>query len=336
MLNEGDKKVKCNFATMVKTNRTMQDAMNEDRKLEMAARAAWLSYVAGRTQDEIATEMGVSRQTAQRLIAQAMAAGLVKVRINHPLAQSLDLAAQMKARFGLHRVEVAPGFAGMKGVAIAVAELVETQLSRPTPLTLAIGTGRHLRAAVAQMSRIDCPQHRIVSLTGNIAPDGSAAYYNVLFSLSEIVTARSFPLLVPVIAASVEEREALHRQPGNIRVMQMARAADIALIGLGSLGPDAPIAKDGFLSDAEVEELRARGGVGEILGRAFDRDGTFLSGDARVASAALPPIDKAEIIAVAAGPEKVAAIAGAIRGRHINGLVTDETTARALLVQDRP
>ncbi|HEY0212551.1 MAG TPA: sugar-binding transcriptional regulator [Paenirhodobacter sp.] len=305
--------------------------MKDDKKLEQAARAAWLSYVAGRTQDEIAQEMGVSRQTAQRLVAQAMTAGLVKVRIDHPLAQCLDLAQQVRDRFGLRRVEVSPALAGMRGVAMAVADLIETQLSRRDPITLAIGTGRHLRAGVAQMSRLDCPQHRIVSLTGNIAPDGSAAYYNVLFSLSELVTARSFPLMVPVIATTAEEREAIHRQPGNIRVMQMARTADIALIGLGSMGPDAPIAKDGFLTAAEVMDRRAQGAVGELLGNAYDIHGQFLPGNERVASARLPPINQALIIAAASGAEKIDGIIGALHGRLINGLITDETTAKALL-----
>lgn len=75
-------------------------------RLDQAARAAWLSWVAGMTQDEIARELGVSRQTAQRLVAQAMAAGIVKVRIDHPLAECLDLGAALKDRCGMQLAEV--------------------------------------------------------------------------------------------------------------------------------------------------------------------------------------------------------------------------------------
>jgi hypothetical protein len=32
-----------------------------EQRLDQAARAAWLSYVGGRTQDEIASQLGVSR-----------------------------------------------------------------------------------------------------------------------------------------------------------------------------------------------------------------------------------------------------------------------------------
>lgn len=304
-------------------------------RLDQAARAAWLSWVAGMTQDEIARELGVSRQTAQRLVAQAMAAGIVKVRIDHPLAECLDLGAALKDRFGLQLAEVAPAAGAAAGVAMQLAALLETLLARPEPKTLALGTGRTLRAAVAQIGRVDCPQHRVVSLTGTIAPDGSAAYYNALFSLSEKVTAPAFPLIVPVIAASAEERAALHRQPGNRRVMAMAAAADAAVIGLGDLGPEAPLRVDGFLTAAEIARLVAAGAVGEILGHAFDIQGRMLPRDDRVASAPLPPADRALIVAAVHGPAKRAATLGALRGGLVNGVVCDQDLAAWLLRQGR-
>ena len=49
----------------------------EPTLMDEAARAGWLYYVAGMTQDQIATELGVSRQRAQRLVSKAMAEGLV-------------------------------------------------------------------------------------------------------------------------------------------------------------------------------------------------------------------------------------------------------------------
>ncbi|MDZ7927118.1 MAG: MarR family transcriptional regulator [Agrobacterium sp.] len=47
-------------------------------RLDDAARAGWLYYVAGRTQDEIAAAMGISRQSAQRLVSLSVAEGLVQ------------------------------------------------------------------------------------------------------------------------------------------------------------------------------------------------------------------------------------------------------------------
>jgi DNA-binding transcriptional regulator LsrR (DeoR family) len=57
----------------------------QTNKLDLAARAAWLYYASGNTQEEIAAKLNLSRPGAQRLIALAMEEGIVKVRINHPI-----------------------------------------------------------------------------------------------------------------------------------------------------------------------------------------------------------------------------------------------------------
>src|SRR3954468_16406828 len=59
-----------------------------ERKLDLAARAAWLYYVAGNTQDEVAEKLSLSRQAAQRLGA-ARAGGPVGV-VAPPSAKKLS------------------------------------------------------------------------------------------------------------------------------------------------------------------------------------------------------------------------------------------------------
>ncbi|QFQ89615.1 sugar-binding transcriptional regulator (plasmid) [Paracoccus kondratievae] len=307
--------------------------VNQGRKLEQAAKAAWLSYVAGKTQDEIAGIMGVSRQTAQRLVAQAMAEGIVKIRIDHPFAHCMDIAAGLQHKWGLEFCQITPSDAPEAGVALMVADTIEQWLRRAEPLTMAIGTGRTLRSAIAQLPHIDCPQHRIVSLTGNIAPDGSTAYYNVLFTLSDLVSARSFPLPLPVIAPSMSERQAVNSQPSIRRLIQMSSEAAVAFVGIGTVGENAPLMLDGFLTQPELDALVDAGAVGEITGWAYDTHGALVPGlsNDRVASAPIPPRETTLVIGAAHGSEKVPAIRGALRGGLISGLITDATTGAALL-----
>lgn len=306
---------------------------DEGQKLEQAARAAWLAHVAGKTQDEIAGIMGVSRQTAQRLVAQAMAEGLVKIRIDHPFARCLELARDMSARWGLRFCEIAPPDAPEAGVAHHLARTMERWLRRPEALTLAIGTGRTLRAGIAALPHIDCPQHRIVSLTGNIATDGSTAYYNVLFSLSELVTARSFPLPLSVLVPTAAERRAMMGQPGIQRVIAMSREAEVAFVGIGTMDDNAALMLDGFLTRPDLNEMIAAGAVGEITGWTYDAQGQLITGrgNERVASAPIPDRDRTLVIGAAYGPEKLPAIRGALQGQLIGGLITDAATAEALL-----
>jgi DNA-binding transcriptional regulator LsrR (DeoR family) len=306
-------------------------------RLDDAARAGWLYYIAGRTQDEIAGEMGISRQAAQRLVSLAVDQRLVRVWMDHPIARCLELGAALRTRYGLRQAEVVPaepgGEGGATGLGEAGAAEMQRWLRRPEPLVLAIGTGRTLKAAVDHLPPIVCPQHRIVSLTGAIAPDGSAAYYNVIFSMAETVQARHFPMPLPVFVASPEERDMLHGL-GLIRsTLALAAAADVAFVGVGEMDDRAPLYVDGFLTRDELYALRAAGAAGEVCGWLFDAEGRLLADTAnlRVASAPIPARDRATVVALAKGPRKTGALRAALRGGVVNAIITDEATAEALL-----
>lgn len=306
-------------------------------KLDDAARAGWLYYLAGNTQDQIAAKLGVSRQSAQRLVSLAVSEGLVKVRIDHPIANCLELASRLSTSFGLAFCEVAPSDPDSDSTVLGVSQIaayeMEKWLRRETPVIMAIGTGRTLKAAVEYLPPMDCPQHKIVSLTGNIAPDGSAAYYNVVFKMADIITSRSFPMPLPVIASSPAERETLHNQPMIRPTLDLASRADVCFVGIGDLGAEAPIYIDGFISKDELNELQKAGAIGEIVGWAFDAKGRFIEGitNDRVASAPIPERSGTLVIATAMGSAKLPAIEAALKGQLINGLITDERTAEKLL-----
>ena len=80
----------------------------QDRKLDLAARAAWLYYVAGRRQEEIAAQLNVSRQAVQRLVSLAVSEKLIKFRLDHPIAECMALGEELCTRFALHYCSVQP------------------------------------------------------------------------------------------------------------------------------------------------------------------------------------------------------------------------------------
>ncbi len=309
------------------------------RRLDDAARAGWLYYVAGNNQEEIAKKLNVSRQTAQRLVSLSVSEGLVKVRLDHPIGRCMELAEKLGQRYALDLVEVVPSDpeseSTVVGVAQAAAAEIERRLRAPEPIIMAIGTGRTLKAAIEQLTPMDAPQHKIVSLTGNIAPDGSASYYNVIFTMADTVKARMFPMPLPVIASSPEEREMLLRQPMVKETLALAAKADITFIGIGDLGPDAPLYLDGFITKDELKALQKAGAIGEIVGWAFDAQGKMIQGltNARVASAPMPPRESSLVVALAMGEKKLPGVIAALNRRLVNGLITDERTAAKLLAR---
>ncbi|WP_185983888.1 sugar-binding transcriptional regulator [Aureimonas mangrovi] len=319
--------------------RTRQD---EAARLDDAARAGWLYYVAGKTQDEIARTLDISRQSAQRLVSLSVSAGLVKVRIDHPIAACLDLAERLRERFDLKTVEVVPSDPGSPsttlGIALAGAGQMERRLRQVEPSIIAVGTGRTLKAAIEHLPAMDCPQHRIVSLTANITLDGSASIYNVIFSMADTIRAPHHPMPLPLVVSSPSERALLHEQKVIRRTLALAAEADVAFVGIGEIGPKAPLVKDGFVTTRECAELVSTGGAGEIVGWVFDAHGQVIdcAFNDRVSSAPLPSTRRTEVIAMAMGPAKTPAIRAALLGHLVNGLVTDEGTARRLLGTGSP
>jgi len=304
-------------------------------RLDDAARAGWLYYVARNTQDEIARKLGVSRQTAQRLVSLAITEGLIKVRLDHPIARCMELARDLTARHALIHCEIVPTDPDapdlLTGIGIAAAGEIERILSSPEPRILAMGTGRALRAAIDELPRMDCPQHRIVSLLGNMMQDGSATPYNATIRLAEKVGARQYPMPLPVLAGSAEDLAILHAQEPVRHTLDLCRRADMAFVGIGGLDGSAPLGKDGFVRPDEIRAMRRAGAVGEITGWAFDAEGRLIPDllGGRVASA--PLADRPPRICVALGPAKVPAIRAALTGSLIHGLISDEATAAALL-----
>lgn len=311
----------------------------EPTQNDEAARAGWLYYVGGLTQDQIATELGVSRQRAQRLVSRAMADGLIHVRLNHRIGACLDLEAALTDRFGLVRSRVAPtlGTGGdpVRAIAPTAAAELERYLKMPESQVIAFGTGRALRAMADQFTPTEARQHRIVSLLGNIAPDGSATLYDVISRIAEKLMVPYYPMPVPVISDTPEEREFfMHLRPVQ-SVFKLAQQADITFVGVGQMSEDAPLALDGFVSREILKDLQAQGAAGEIAGWVFDDQGIYLESprNALVGGVRVQASATQQVIAVAAGPTKVRAIRAALVGRIVNGLVTDEATAMAILNQ---
>jgi DNA-binding transcriptional regulator LsrR (DeoR family) len=306
-------------------------------RLDDAARAGWLYFVAGNTQDEIARKLAISRPTAQRLVSLCIAERLITFRLEHPIAACMELARRLTDRFGLQHCEVVPtdpeAASATVGIAEAAAGFIEAGLRSEKPVTVALGTGRSLRAAVDQIHPMKCPNHQLVSLVGNITPDGSASFYDVLSKLADLTQARHYPMPLPVVMRNREERDLLLALEPVRRVHQLAERADITVVGIGQIDAEAQMFLDGFISRDELIDLMRRGAIGEVASWSYDAEGNILNEglNARITSVRHQVPARGVKVGVATGPAKVASIRAALRGRILNGLITNETTAEALL-----
>jgi DNA-binding transcriptional regulator LsrR (DeoR family) len=306
-------------------------------RIETATRAAWLYFVAGNTQEEIARKLRISRPAAQRLITFAVSERLITFRVERRLAACMELSERLRERFALQYCEIVPtdpqNPQSLIGVAVSAANFVEQMLASSTPSILAIGSGRTLRAAVERMTPIEARQHTLVALVGNIVPDGSASFYDVLPRLADITKATHYPIPLPVLMETNEQREMFAALPLVRRVHALAAKADAALVGVGQMDLNCPQFEDGFISRAEVVELMKAGAVGEVTGWNFDKRGKILTNQVNSRLTSAPPERDSGrlVVGVAIGEAKVQAIFSAVIGKILTGVITDEATAKRLL-----
>jgi DNA-binding transcriptional regulator LsrR (DeoR family) len=317
--------------------RSARDVSSSDPEHSLAIRAVWLHYAGGLTQGAVAQRLGIPSVKAHRLIARAVADGVLKVSIDGDIVECLELERRLADRFGLDFCEVAPdlGESGLplRALGTAGASFLRREIEHGEHRVIGLGHGRTLAAAVQQLPRFDAKAVRFVSLLGGLTRNYSANPYDVMHRLARQTSAQAFVMPVPFFANSAGDRRVLLQQRGVREVFEMAEGAELKVAGIGTVDRDAQLVSCGMIEPDEIEEIAGSGGVGELLGHFFDAEGRVLETtlSARTLSVSLAEPKAGRLVAIAGGGEKVPAITAILRSNRLSGLVTDEATATAIL-----
>lgn len=308
-----------------------------DPETSLAVRAAWLHFVGGLTQAMVAKRLGIPSVKAHRLIARAVDAGLVKVTVDGPMVECIALEEALCRTFGLDLAEVAPDLGEddipLRALGVAGANFLRREIESGAHGVIGLGHGRTLAAAVGALPRFGAGPVRFVSLLGGLTRNYAANPHDVIHTLAAKTGAQSFVLPVPFFANSADDRAVLLAQPGVREIFDMSRNAALKIVGIGTADGGAQLVASGMIETQEIAEINAVGGVGEMLGHFFDARGRIVetSLTARLLAVGLDAPARARIVAIAGGAAKVAAIRSVLQSGRLRGLITDETTARALL-----
>lgn len=308
-----------------------------DHNSSLATRAAWLHYAGGLTQAQVAKRLGLTSLKAHRLIMKANQEGLVKVFIDGDVSECVELEQALAGAYGLGYCEVVPDFdqddLPLRALGIAGAGFLKLEIERGENKLIGVGHGRTLAASVEHMPRTFASDVRFVSLFGGLTRKFAANPHDVIYRLTERTGAQAYVMPVPFFANTVEDREVLLGQRGVGDVLDLARAADLMFVGIGTAEREASLVATGMIEHSEIDDVKRDGGVGELLGHFFDREGrpveTALS--ERMLGLGREELKGRRIVAIAGGKVKVGATRSILESRYLSGLITDESTARALV-----
>jgi DNA-binding transcriptional regulator LsrR (DeoR family) len=300
-------------------------------------RVSRLYYELGETQGRIAELLGVTRPQVSKLLKQARSEGIVEIRIHDRPDVESPAAGELRDRFGLREVHLAPGLAGPEDLTRRAVGRLAAHVLHGTVRdgrVIGIGDGAAISATADAMADSEAASPvaaTVVPLCGGYWLAGPAR--EPFRRIAEAVGAQAHGLLAPGLVDDAATKSALVRHAGIRSVLELWERLDVAAFGIGGRGWG-----EASLGPKLSRELEARGAVGEVLIAPFDLDGRFVARDAlRERTIAFDAADLPRVpttVAVATGTSKVAPILGALRAGLVNVLVTDVETAGAVVALD--
>lgn len=311
--------------------------MDEERQALLAQVSA-MYYEQDMTQDKIGKQLGMSRVKVYRLLKEARAEGIIQITIRWPTQRNTRLEAALVETFDLKEALV---LQTSRTAGSNLAPLGKLAAGYLEPLlqdspTLAISLGHAVYETIKAIHPNIQAQVQVVQALGSI-PQTMREYDSSMLVrlLAEKLGGDALYLTSPPMADTQEAAVMFRNQRDIEQVLLAASAADVALIGIGSLDPDtAGFVRAGFTSSEEMAQLLADGAVGEIAWRIYSQDGEPIpcASNHRVIGVSLAELKRIPTtIAIAQGQKKIPAILGALKAGVIDVLCTDDQTASGVL-----
>jgi DNA-binding transcriptional regulator LsrR (DeoR family) len=311
-------------------------------QLDLATRAAWMSFIGGYTQGEVAKRLGVSPVKAHRLIQMAQQQGLVKIFVEGEPARCVVIEEQLFKHFGLQSCLITPSehddgsddAASFNAVGAGAARFFYKLLQQlPKNACVGIGKGRSLSAMAEKLPRINRSDLTFASVSGSFTRKFSTNRLDVVQQLVERTGGEGYFMPVPYLARDDAEHDMLMAQPSVQFSLNLARNADLYTVGVGGFQTNHYLHSVGMVTDDDLEQLRQAGAVCDLIGSFYDIQGKLVDHPLNGHGLGIKAAEMAgkRVVAVAGGLGKELALLGALRSGLVTDLVVDESTAATII-----
>ena len=291
------------------------------------------------SQKEIAEKYGISRVTVSSYLKRSREEGIVDIRVNKKPSLAFSLQTELRSCLTMEKVIVCASDSDETRTRIVVGRAASDLLKSllRDQLTIGISYGTTLYETIHQLIvRKRFHGVQVVQLLGAMGSrDAMQDGFELARTLSAKVDGVYRIIQAPLVVQNEHLKEMLLNEPQIAEVMELARSADVALLGVSSNRPEiSGIVRAGFLSSEESAKLYDDGAVGNVCGMHFDVRGGILPLSLNARTIAIAPDELRAIplrVAVACGVRKAEAILGAIRAGFANALVTDTDAALTMI-----
>lgn len=308
--------------------------MSGDNQLEV--RAAWLYFMEGLTQAEIARRLGTTRLRINRIVVDARRNGLVSITLNSELASCVALEQELIRDFKLEAAVIVPTPADEAQVPVtlgrAAANFVSHFLEHNAIRGFGIGWGRTLREMIRHMRAGRYPDLWVNSMMGGLTHGLEINTFDIVSELARRLGSQCQYLAAPIYAGSPQSRDTIIAQDVFRDAFRRIETNELAVLSIGDVSKRSMLVRYGLPEDVGMRELRAAGAVCDVIGQFIDIHGRPIDHPLNRRAIALPLRDLARVPTVvfaAGGRHKTHALAAVLRGGFGSVIVCDEDTARA-------
>ncbi len=302
----------------------------KDEKVIMSE-VAILYYEKKHTQQEIADLMNLSRQTVSKLLNDAVKENIVEIKIHNPKKDCEDLQLHICQEFGIDNCMVvgvsSKNESLRKTMTVkAAAEYIAAMLKEGNQ-KIALSWGRTIQELINTLPKINTSGNVVFPLFG--ATDNENVYFSsneLARSMADKIGADVKYAWFPYLTDSSEDCELLKTLSYYKKMQELWNTADIAIVGIGNTEIIDVFGKTFGYGEKHFQA------IGDIATHFFDEKGKLIDLYKNTLCASADNIKNSRrSIAVACGDNKVTAIAGALRTKIIDTLITDEYTAKKIL-----
>lgn len=305
--------------------------------LVLTATIARRYYFDGTSKSDIADQLGLSRFKVARLLDQARETGLVRIELDYRGEINLDLSVQLGQAYGLQHCLVVDSpeddVALLRTSLGRASARLLTEIVGPDDI-LGLAWARALTAMRSHLTRLaPC---EVVQLTGALSrPDVDESSVDLVRDVARISQGPAHFYHAPMFVPDAATARVMRTQPEVARAIARFEHVTKAVVGLGAWQAGLSTVADA-VTDAERRQMYDQGVRAELCAIQLDARGevmtTALSERLIGVNAdqlrAIP-----EVIAIAYGTEKAAAVRAALRGELVTSLVTHTAMATELLVE---
>jgi lsr operon transcriptional repressor len=301
-------------------------------------RAAWLYYMEGLTQAEVAARLKITRLRVNRLLVEARSGGLVNISLNSSLTGCIQLEQALVNECGLKDAVIVPTpqHIDLVGPVIgrAAGQYVSHFLETSKPGGFGVGWGATLRETIRHVRSDRHPKLVVSSMMGGLTYGIELNSFETASDLATRVGAQCHYLAAPIYADTPQSRDDIVAQDVFRAAFERIAGADAAILSVGDLSQRSLLIRNGLPPDVTADDLRAAGAVGDILGQFLDAKGRPIDHpiNRRAIALSLEALRKIPTVILASGgTNKRRVIAAVVKAKLVSVLICDERTAAAAL-----